>query len=48
MTGMMQIKVRYGREKMKREVTIMKTTTIRLISGLMFCIKPRLLLKSSM
>ena len=45
--GTMQINAKYGREKMKREATIMKTTATRLISGLMLCNKPRLLLKSS-
>jgi hypothetical protein len=47
MIGTMQINAMYGREKMKREVAIMKTTTIRLISGLILCIRPRLPLKSS-
>ena len=45
--GIMQINAKYGREKIKREVTIMKTTTIRLMSGLMLCIRPRFPLKSS-
>ena len=47
-TGIIQINTRYGSEKMKIEATIMKTTTVRLISGLILCISPRLLLKSSM
>ena len=46
--GITQINTKYGSEKMKMEATIMKTTTMRLISGLMLCISPRLLLKSSM
>ena len=46
--GIMQIKAKYEREKMKREATIMKTTTIRLTNGFMLCIRPDLLLKSSM
>ena len=47
MKGITQINAKYEREKMKMEATIMKTTTIRLMSGFMLCISPGLLLKSS-
>ena len=47
MNGIVQIKAKQDREKMKMEATIMKTTTIRLMSGFMLCISPCLLLKSS-
>jgi hypothetical protein len=47
MKGITQINAKYERENMKMEATIMKTTTIRLMSGFMLCINPGLLLKSS-